>query len=232
MKNSKRLQRTFSVLICLMTVFGSFEQPSSIERQKDPYKWMFGLGWNVVNDNEEKLPNLIDVNGSWNYLYFPTRLTFNKYVRKGWSVEGALAYNQYSSNKIVNDSTGRKGSFIAGDFSAKYSFWRFMKGARRFDPYLSSGLGITYRQPLEAPLTLTANLSAGMNFFFSRRWGVNVQVTGKMAVVPDIYVSRYDYFQHAVGLVYKKQASKKPDHFNRRKHPWVHQKVKFKRRNT
>jgi hypothetical protein len=132
----------------------------------------------------------------------------------------------------VNDSTGRTGTFGSGDFAVKYSFWRFMKGARRIDPYLSSGLGISYRQPLTSPLTLTANLSTGFNYFFSRRWGLNVQITGKLAVVPDIYVSRFDYFQYSFGVVYKKQPSKSPDHFNKRKHKWAHGKVKFKRRNT
>jgi hypothetical protein len=209
-----------------------FSQPTSINVKKDPYKWMFGLGWNVVNDNEEKLPNLIDVGGSWNYLYYPTRLTIDKYGKWGWSYEGALAYNRYTSSKIVNDSTGRVGSFASGDFAVKYSFWRFMKGARRFDPYLSAGLGLTYRQPFPTPLVLNGNLSAGFNYFFLRRWGLNFQITGKLAVVPDIYVSRYDYFQYSLGLVYKKQPSKSPDHFNKRKHKWAHEKVKFKRRNT
>lgn len=231
MYNSSKHQYKLTFLGLVLCAF-AMAQPSSINVKKDPYKWMFGLGWNVVNDNEEKLPNLIDVQNSWNYMYFPTRLTFDKYSRRGWSLEGALAYNQYSSSKIVNDSTGRKGSFASGDFSVKYSFWRFMRGARRFDPYLSSGLGITYRQPLSMPLTLNANLSAGFNYFFSRSWGLNFQITGKLAVVPDIYVSRYDYFQYSLGVVYKKQPSKSPDHFNKRKHKWAHEKVKFKRRNT
>ena len=219
------------VFSCLMltTVFA---QPQSIDRKKDPYKWMFGIGWNVVNDNEEKLPNLYDVSGSWNYLYFPTRLTIDKYARRGWSYEGAIAYNNYTSSKIINDSTGRSGTFVSGDFSVKYSFWRFMGKARWFDPYLSSGIGFTYRQPLSAPLTPTANLSAGANFFFSRSWGINFQVTGKLALVSDIYVSRYDYFQYSLGVVYKKQQSKRPDHFNKKRHKWTNEKVKYKRRNT
>lgn len=217
--------------VFLIVVSISLAQPTSIERKRDPYKWMFGLSWSVINDNEEKLPNLYDVKGSWNTLYFPSRFTVDKYLRKGWSFEGMATYNSYTSSKIINDSTGYSGFFIAGDFHVKYSFYRFMR-AKWFEPYLSSGLGFTYRSPLAIPLTPTANLAAGANFWFSKRWGVQLQVMGKLALVSDIYVSRYDYFQYTAGIVYRRQATRKSNNFNKRQHKWTREKQKYKRKNT
>jgi hypothetical protein len=220
---------SFSVLI--LTTF-SLAQPSSYNRKKNPYSWMFGISWNVVNDNEEKLPNLYDVSGSWNSLYYPSRITIDKYLRRGWSLEGSIAYSQYKSTKIINDSTGRSGIFLSGDFHLKYSYNHLIKRKKWFDPYYSFGLGFTYRSALEAPFTPTANLAIGSNFWFSRSFGIQTQVLGKLALVSDIYKSRYDYFNYSLGIVYRKQNFKKTNHFNKKKYGWTHEKQRFKRRNT
>ena len=220
---------SFSLLIS--TTF-SLAQPTSYYRKKNPYAWMFGLSWNVVNDNEEKLQNLFDVSGSWNSLYYPSRITIDKYLRRGWSLEGSVAYNQYKSTKIINDSTGRSGIFLSGDFHFKYSYNHLIKRNKWFDPYYSFGLGFTYRSALNAPFTPTANLAIGSNFWFTNSFGISAQITGKLAIVSDIYVSRYDYFNYAAGIVYRRPAIKKSNHFKKKKFGWIHDKRRFRRKNT
>jgi hypothetical protein len=215
----------------IFKVFGH-SQPTSISKNKNPYKMMFGLSWNVVNDNEEKLPNLIDVSGSWNSLYYPSRFFIDKYLRNGWSWEGALAYNQYKPSKIINDSIGRSGMFVSGDFHMKYSYNHLIKRRKWLDPYYSFGVGVTYRSALLKPITPTFNASIGSNFWFSKRWGLQLQITGKLALVSDIYVSRYDYFQYSAGIVYRKLNTKKSNNFNKKKYGWTKEKSKFKRKNT
>jgi hypothetical protein len=217
-----------------MLIFSTYSlaQPSSINRKKNPYAWMLGISWNVVNDNEEKLPNLYDVSGSWNSLYYPSRLSIDKYLRRGWSMEGSLAYNKYKSTKIINDSIGRPGIFLSGDFQIKYSYNHLIKRKKWFDPYYSFGIGLTYRTALNAPLTPTVNGAIGSNFWFTNSFGVQVQILGKLALVSDIYKSRYDYFNYSLGIVYRKQNVKKSNLFNKKKYGWTHEKQKFKRRNT
>lgn len=193
---------------------------------------MFGVSWSVVNNNEEKLPNLFDVKGSWNYLLFPSRISIDKYIRKGWSLEGMVAYNQYSQNKIINDTTGLSGFFVSGDFHVKYSLNRFMTYAKWFDPYCSAGIGFSHHSPLERTLTPTANLALGINFLFTKRWGIQVQALGKLALVSDIYVSKMDYFQYTAGVVYRKQQAKRRARHTKKRYGWIHERKRFKRKNS
>lgn len=223
---------SISLGLIAFLVFQAKAQPAMMSRNRDPYKWMFGLSWNVVNDNEEKFANLLDISRSWNGLYYPSRFFVDRYLRNGWSWEAAIAYNQYKTSKIINDSTGRSGLFFSGDVNVKYSYNHLLKRNKWFDPYYSFGLGVTYRTALSNPLTPTLNGALGSNFWFSKKWGAQVQIAGKLALASDIYVSKNDYFQCSLGIVYRKHASRKSNHFNNKKHRWTHDKQKFKRKNT
>lgn len=228
--NISKFQFTLLALFCFIGFAHS--QPSSIDRKKDPYSWMFGVSWNVVDDNGQAFTKLFDYKDSWNYLYYPSRITVDKYIRRGWSMEGMAAYNYYSSSKLINDTTGLSGRFFSVDFHMKYSFYRFFAPAKWFDPYFSFGLGVTYRQVMDPPITPTVNLALGANFWFSKSWGMQVQTMGKLGIVPDIYVSKTDYLQHTVGVVYRRSPKMKHSKNNKKRHKWIHEKQRFKRKNT
>jgi hypothetical protein len=227
--NKNFLLSIFALLFMLSNVIA---QPTSINTRKNPYKWMFGVSWNVVDDDGNAFTKLLDYQGSWNYLYYPSRISIDKYLRKGWSLEGMIAYNSYTKSKLINDTTGVSGIFLSGDFHVKYSFYRFFAPMKWFDPYVSAGLGFTYRQVRDVPVTPTCNIALGANFWFSRSWGIQIQTMGKLGIVSDIYRSDSDYIQHSIGIMYRKQPSKKPNHFNKRRYGWTNEKQRFKRKNT
>ena len=58
-------------------------------------KWIFGLGWNVVDDNGLAYNKYFDVSGTWNYLYYPTRISVQKNSNKRIITEGIFNYNKY-----------------------------------------------------------------------------------------------------------------------------------------
>lgn len=206
-------------------------QPAALTTKKNPYKWMFGLSWSFIDDNGEPFTKLFDLPGSFNFEYFPTKLMVDRYLRKGWSMEGDLTYNKYYSNKLINDTTGVQGLFFSGDVHVKYSFKRFLRGAKWFDPYISMGLGVTYRTVRPQPLTPTVNTSFGANFWFSRRWGAQLQTTGKLGIVPDFYTSNSNYLQHSVGVVYRFTPKRKSSNsFSKRRHKWTDEKTRYNRR--
>ena len=211
----------------------SFAQPSSINSKKNPYRWMFGLSWSVIDDDGNAYGNLFDYQNSWNYLPYPSRLSADKYVRKGWSLEGMLAYNTYSSSKLINDTIGASGIFLSGDFHVKYSFYRLMpSSAKWFEPYFTGGLGLTYRTVRENPMNPSVNLGFGMNFWLTKQWGLQLQTVGKLALVSDIYASNADYIQHTAGIVYRMQPLKKKYKQGKAQYKWVHGKSRYKRKNT
>ncbi|MEY3238160.1 MAG: hypothetical protein RI883_2261 [Bacteroidota bacterium] len=230
--NNFRIRFYIAMIVFCLFVSNSFAQPSSINRKKNPYSWMFGVGWNVVDDNGQAFSNLFDVKGSWNYLPYPTRISIDKYLKKGWSLEGMVAYNKYTSSKLINDTTGLSGIFVSGDFHVKYSFYRFFSPTKWFDPYLSVGLGVTYREVMSSPIAPTCNIALGANFWFSKSWGLQVQTMGKLGLVTDIYVSNTDYLQHTVGVVYRKQPKRSHSRNNKKRYGWTKETQKYKRRNS
>jgi len=218
-------------IICSFFGMSLMAQPASLTKKKNPYKWMFGISWNVIDDNGDAYSRLLDYEDSWNYLYYPSRISVDRYLRKGWSWEAMAAYNEYTASKIINDSTGLEGMFISADFHVKYSFAK-MFGNKWFDPYISAGLGVTYREVMDNPITPTVNVAFGANFWFSRRWGMQIQTIGKLGIVEDIYDSNTDYLQHTIGVVYRKDASKRRQNTHKKRYKWTDDKQKFKRKNT
>lgn len=220
-------------IVMLLMLNLSLAQPSSINRKKNPYRWMFGISWSVIDDDGNAFGNLFDYQGSWNYLPYPTRLSVDKYIKKGWSLEGMAAYNTYTSSKLINDTTGVSGIFVSGDFHVKYSFNRFLPTSSKwFDPYLTGGLGVTYRTVRANPLNPSVNLGLGMNFWLTKRWGLQLQTVGKLALVSNIYNSDADYIQHTAGIVYKMQPMKKGYKQSKSRYKWVHGKQRYKRKNS
>ncbi len=231
---ASRLRSGF-LLLLLSASFATytFAQPSIIRTRKNPYKWMFGLSWNFVNDNEEKIENLGDVSKSWYGMYFPTRLSADRYLKKGWSWELMAAYNQFKPKNIINDSTGRGGTFFSTDFHMKFSPYKRING-KILEPYVSAGLGLTFRSRyVSGALTPTANLAVGANLWLSEQFGIQLQAMGKLALASKIYTTKSDYIHLNAGFVYRKGPSKKSNHFDRKRHQWTNKKHRYKtKKNT
>jgi hypothetical protein len=216
------------LLFCFFISTVATAQPSIIKTRKNPYKWMFGLSWNFINDNEEKIDNLGDVSRSWYGMYFPTRLSADRYLRRGWSWEVMAAYNQFKPKHIINESSGRAGTFLSTDFHMKFSPYKRIN-SKILEPYISAGLGVTYRSRfVKGAITPTANLAVGANLWLSEQFGIQLQAIGKLAISDKIYVTKNDYLQLNAGFVFRKGPSKKSNHFDRKRHNWTNKKHRYK----
>lgn len=226
------LKKLFFITTFLLT-FHSQAQPESLRTKAHPYKWMFGLSWSLIEDNGEKFTKLFDIPGSFNYEYFPSRIMLDRYFRYGWSMEFAGSFNRFLPAAQVNDTTGVTG-FLAGlDINAKFSFNRYLRGAKWLDPYVCMGIGGTYRTDTTAgPFTPNVNIALGVNFWFGqkRHWGAQLQTCGKLAVWEGVPNNNANYIQYNVGIVYRftpKKSSR--NNFNNRQHKWTNEKQKFKK---
>lgn len=225
------MNRNLIIVLFIFLDFCISAQPAAQYRKRDPYKWMFGVSWNAIDDNGSAYTYLFDVEGSWNYEYFPTRIFIDKYIYKSWSFEGSAAFNRYTPSKLINDTTGLNGIFVCGDLNMKYSFNRYMKQMKWFDPYISAGVGVTYRDTRQFPVTPTVNVNIGANFWFSRKFGFQLQTAGKLAIVSDLYVSDADYTQHSIGLVYRFSPKKgSSSGYRKPQHKWTKDRKRFRRR--
>lgn len=223
------LSRTIVLFITtFLLTTASWSQPLSWYGKPKPYAWAFGIGWNFVEDDGRGFCQPFDVNQSWNGLPYPTRLTVDKYLKHGLSVEFAGAYNNYKLGKLINDSINRSGMFLSFDINCKYSFYN-MIDIPWLDPYASLGLGLTQRNALDQRYTFTGNVAFGVNFWLYKGFGINLQTSGKIGLTGD-FMGPSNYFQHSIGLVYKLQpGSNSNDHsFNKRQYKWTNKKMKYK----
>ena len=103
-------------------ISSAFAQPYKTIKKYKPYDWMVGVSWSVVEDDGSPFSGIFNVASSWNYLFYPTRISVDRYLKSGWSVEAVVTYNTYLPGKMVNGKLGASGIFLSGDINSKYSF--------------------------------------------------------------------------------------------------------------
>lgn len=194
----------------LLIVFSLFAtsiwaQPIKVINNSNTYKYMFGLGWNVLDD-DGIAGNPFEFNNMHGE-FFPSRLMFDYYFYNGWSAEAAVGFTRYNANGMVNGQRNLSGFFLSSDVNLKYSFYK-MLGSGVIDPYLISGLGGSLRNcddSLVDDFTPTLNLGVGFNLWLGKSVGLQFQTTGKIGLVSDFF-GKADYLQHSIGLVLRTDA--------------------------
>ena len=198
------------VLLCSLTGFLSFAQPYSWMGKPKPYKIMVGAGLAAIDDDGRPFCQPFDVNQSWNYLPYPTRIVVDTYLKKGMSLDFSGTYMQYSASKLINGSVGKSGLFIAVDASLKYSFYDLI-GTNWFDPYVSLGFGGTHRDTYDPVFNFNADAAAGFNFWLFRGFGIQLQTAGKFGINSDFYATDANYLQHTFSLMYRFSVEKRSE---------------------
>jgi hypothetical protein len=215
-------------LSAFLISFGAQAQPYKTIKTYKPYKWMIGLHWTAIDDDGSGIKNSFDVNNAWNLKPFPTRFTLDRYFIYGWSAEMAMSFAQYSSDNLVNGSTGISGINLSIDFNGKYSFYNlYAPKARWFDPYLFAGIGFTYRTGTADPYVPTVNLGGGINFWIVNQFGIRISSNAKFGVFPKIWNTNNNYLQHNVGLVFRTPDNPKHKNPNdKKRHKWTNKQPK------
>lgn len=190
-------------IICIALLIGIFSNnihAQSFSQVIKNNKWVFGLGWNTAINNDVKAFKF-DVTKNWNYLPYPSRLTVDGYLKKGWSLQLELAYNTYKTGKYVdNDILLKDHTFFSSDINLLYHFDNLFKKESWADPYIFIGYGYTYRSAVDNTSTATNNVGLGSNFWIYKGFGVGLQLQGKFALKGGI---KSNYLQHSFSIVYK-----------------------------
>lgn len=169
--------------------------------------WIFGLGYNFVDDSGDVFDDLFAVNTQWNALPYPSRISIGRYFKSGLGVEAIGSYNKYKAGKIIdkviNDSDK---TYLAVDTRLSYDLNKLIGQTAWFDPYVGVGLG--YTDANNEPRG-TYNAVVGFRTWFSDRLGLDFSSSGKWRM-GDVGTN---HIQHAAGVVYqfgiKKELSNK-----------------------
>lgn len=228
------MRSLFLIAFFLVANF-TFAQPYKTIKPYKPYKWMIGVHWSAIEDDGDKFNGLFDVNNSWNIKPFPTKLTLDRYLTYGWSLEGVLSYGEYTEEKRVNDTTGITGVIASFDFNGKYSLYNlYAPRARWIEPYFIAGVGYTYRNGTASEHVPTVNLGGGLNIWFIKQLGLQISSNAKLGMWPGVWDenSSSNYFQHSVGLVFRTPDKAKYKNPNKKaQHKWTKKRQRgFKRK--
>ncbi|MDO6491460.1 MULTISPECIES: OmpA family protein [unclassified Cellulophaga] len=195
------------VLVILLHSIGSVWAQDLQLTAKDSIvksSWIFGLGYNFVDDSGDVFDELLDVDKQWNAVAFPSRISIGKYFESGIGVEAIGSYNKYKVGKTVDGSVNlEETDYYAVDTRVSYDLNKIIGETAWFDPYLGVGLGYTDANNKGRG---TYNGVLGFRTWITERIGLDFNSSGKWAMNKGDGVT--NHLQHAVGVVYQFKVEK------------------------
>ena len=179
----------------------------NVSAQDENNPWVVGFGINTVDvrtlsdDFGDNLDDLVGTEEwSGNTLPSISRISVEKYLNKGFTLQLAGSLNKLSSIHVEDDADAL---YYAIDAIVKYDLNHLFGQTGWFDPYV--GLGGAY-QSIDHTSGVYDGKNDGMlvgtlgfNTWFNDNLGLNFQTGYKHK----FEASGYDVFQHSVGLVVK-----------------------------
>lgn len=160
--------------------------------------WIFGVGFNAVDDAGSEFDNLFNFQDNWNTVPFPSRLSIGRYFKNGLGLEAIGSYNRYQEGKTIDGVVILEDiDYYAIDFRVSYDLNQILGETGWFDPYVGIGAGYTDANNQGRG---TYNASVGFRTWFSDRLGLDFNSTGKWTMNSE---NSTNHIQHAAGVVYR-----------------------------
>ncbi len=159
--------------------------------------WMFGLGWNFVNDSGTRFNKPFKVKNHINAVAFPSRMSLGRYFRSGIGLEGIATYNRYKQGNIIDGLVNPEDKDYFGfDIRMSYDLNKLVGQTDFFDPYLGIGAGYSYANDLGRG---TYNAVVGFRTWFNDRWALDFNSSGKWSFGNEAS----NHVQHGLGVIYQ-----------------------------
>ncbi|TMM29937.1 OmpA family protein [Polaribacter aestuariivivens] len=186
----KRLKLAVIALFTLVTV-------SNVNAQDENNPWVVGFGMNNVDfyntsDFSEQIKDLLG-NRDWNVLPSISRISADKYLNKGFSLQLAGSINKIETVVAENDSDFL---YWAVDAIVKYDVNNLVGETGWFDPYVYLGGGYT---AVDSSGEGMINAGFGFNTWFNDNLGLNFQTGTKKGFADEVRA----HYQTTLGLVIK-----------------------------
>ena len=185
----KRLKLAVIALFALVTV-------SNVNAQNENNPWAVGFGVNVVDfyNGSDFTGQVKDLIGSsdWNILPSISRISVERYLEKGFSVQLAGSINKIKTLELKDDSDFL---YWAIDAIVKYDLNNLVGDTSWFDPYVYLGGGYTSADSKGEGM---ANGGLGANFWFNDNMALNFQTGTKVGFSDNVR----SHYQTTLGLVF------------------------------
>ena len=161
--------------------------------------WIFGIGFNAVDDSGNVFDGLFNVRSEWNFVPYPSRVSIGRYFKSGLGVEAIGTYNKYKEGNIIDGEVIQNDiDYFGLDARLTYDLNKIVGETGWFDPYVGIGLGYTDANNLGRG---TYNAVVGFRTWFSDKWGLDFNSSGKWAMSQSNGAT--NHIQHAVGVAYQ-----------------------------
>lgn len=169
----------------------------SVNAQDENNPWVIGFGLNNVDfyntsDFGTQLEDLLG-NNDWNVLPSISRVSADKYLDKGFSLQVAGSLNKIETLEFENDSDML---YWALDAIVKYDLNNLVGETAWFDPYVYLGGGYTSVDSMGEGML---NVGLGFNTWFNDTLGLNFQTGTKKGFSDNVRA----HYQTTLGLVIK-----------------------------
>lgn len=160
--------------------------------------WVFGLGFNAVDDAGSEFENVFNFSDNWNAVPYPSRISIGRYFKNGLGLEAVGSYNVYKEGKMVDGLLNMEDiDYYALDLRVNYDLNKIIGETGFFDPYVGVGVGYT---DANSQGRGTYNASVGFRTWISENWGLDFSSTGKWTMNSE---NSTNHIQHAAGAVYR-----------------------------
>ncbi len=194
--------KVFGFLMLLLAANLTFAQDELQITAKDSIvqsSWIFGVGFNAVDDSGNVFDGIFNVGQEWNIVPFPSRVSIGRYFKNGLGIEAIGTYNKYKSGNIIDAAVILEDiNYFGLDARLTYDLNQIIGQTGWFDSYIGIGAGYTDANNLGRG---TYNAVVGFRTWFSDRWGLDFSSTGKWAMSQGDGAT--NHIQHAAGVVYQ-----------------------------
>ena len=186
----KQLRLIMLALFTLVTL-------GNVNAQDENNPWVIGFGLNTVDfyNSSDLSDQIEDLFGTrdWNVLPSISRISAEKYLADGFSLQLAGSMNKIESKITKNDSDFL---YFAVDANVKYDLNNLIGETAWFDPYVYLGGGYT---SMDNSGEAMLNGGLGFNTWFNDNIGLNFQTGTKKGFTSKVKA----HYQTSLGLVIK-----------------------------
>ncbi|SEC17171.1 Outer membrane protein OmpA [Maribacter dokdonensis] len=194
--------KIFSFIFLLVISSATFAQDELQITAKDSVvqsSWIVGIGLNAVDDSGNVFDGIFNVGKEWNIVPFPSRVSIGRYFKNGLGLEAIGAYNTYMEGNIIDGNVISEDiDYYSFDGRITYDINKIIGQTGWFDPYVGIGAGYTDANNKGRG---TYNAVVGFRTWFSDRWGLDFNSSGKWAMSQADGAT--NHIQHAAGVVYQ-----------------------------
>lgn len=183
------------------------------QNEKNQKGWRFSLGYNMTDSRVPSgvgglLKDYFDGFNGWNSYALPTNITAELTLNERWGIQVGGSYAEIKKNFSYQEGQALLDEpFYAFDVKAKYDLNNLIGNTKRFDPYLSAGMGLS---SIDYTSDFKINAGYGFYYWFNETWGLKWESSyyhNFKDTFPGYGGTATDFYQHNIGVVYQPQSA-------------------------